>query len=100
MHVCTSALITCGINLLTYLQEMNRHIKQCLVELLHTQMHRLLQLLYCTAISCIQETNNHDKQRLAEFYKVKIGTKKRTILSALISIHCVPIKLIPFLFWQ
>ena len=45
------------------------HIKQRLVELLYTQMYRLLQLLYNT-ISCIQEMNEHDKQRLIEFYKV------------------------------
>ena len=52
-------------------QEMKGHIKQHLGELLHTEMYRLLQLLYST-LSCIQEMNEHDKQRSVEFYKFKI----------------------------
>ena len=50
-------------------------------------MYRLLQLLYST-ISCIQEMNEHDKQRLVEFYKFKI-LKNDQFLSALISIVLV-----------
>ena len=46
-----------------------------------TQMYRLLQLLYST-LSCIQEMNEHDKQRLVEFYKFKI-LKKRSIFVSL-----------------
>ena len=47
-------------------QEMNGHIKQRLVVLFYTQIHRLLQLL------CIQEMNRHDEQCLVEFYIIKI----------------------------
>ena len=51
---------------------MNGHIKQCVVEILHTQMYRLLQLLYSTIF----------KQPLVEFYKFK-NTKKRSIFVSL-----------------
>ena len=60
---------------------MNGHIKQRLGELLRTQMYRLLQLLYST-LSCIQEVNEHDKQRSVEFFNI---LKNRSILSALIN---------------
>ena len=44
---------------------MNGHIKQRLVELFHTQMYRLLQLLLYRTVSCIQKKiDEHDKQRL------------------------------------
>ena len=46
-------------------------LSSVLVELLHTQMYRLLQLFYST-ISCTQEMNKHDKQCLVEFYELRI----------------------------
>ena len=59
-------------------QEMNGHIKQRVVEILHTQMYRLLQLFYSSIY----------KQRLVEFYKLKI-LKNDQFLSALINIVLV-----------
>ena len=68
---------------------MNGHIRQRLGELLHTEMYRLLQLLYST-LSCIHEMNEHDMQRSVEFYKFNIPTKKTDqFLSALINIVLV-----------
>ena len=62
---------------------MNGHIKQSLVELIHTRgsancsllTYRQLQSFIVSTISCIQEINKHDKQRLVEFYKFKILNK-------------------------
>ena len=60
---------------------MKGHNKQRLGELLHTEMYRLLHLLY-SILSCIQEMNEHDRQRSVEFYKFKI-LKNRSIFVSL-----------------
>ena len=73
---------------------MNGQIKQRLGELLHTEMYRLLQLLYST-LSCIQERNEHDKQRSVEFYMFKILKNDQfIIIIIIIALDYAPYKML------